>query len=113
MRGKITAESVNALQAGPRAQFLWDDKLPGFGVKLTPAGSMVYVLQYRMGGRDHKTKRYTIGKGLKPQSARQLGENCSAGSSRVRTLRRRLGSPNGLRSIWRFGPMSKHSAKAP
>lgn len=59
--GKITKEAVNALVAGPRDQFLWDDKLSGFGLKLTPAGSVVYILQYRMGGRGSTTQRYTIG----------------------------------------------------
>lgn len=60
--GKVTADAVKALQAGPRDEFLWDDKLAGFGVKVTPTGGRVYLLQYRVGGRGHKTKRYTIGR---------------------------------------------------
>ena len=60
--GRITADTVNALQAGAKDTFLWDDKLPGFGVKVTPKGVKTYILQYRLGGRGHKTKRYTIGK---------------------------------------------------
>lgn len=75
-KGRITAETVNDLQASARDYFLWDDKLPGFGVKVTPAGGKVYILQYRLGGRGHKTKRYTIGKhgALKAQAARKLAE---------------------------------------
>lgn len=74
--GKITADTVNALQAGPRAHFLWDDKLPGFGVKVTPTGSKVYLFQYRLGGRGNKTKRVTLGKegALRPASARREAE---------------------------------------
>lgn len=74
--GKITADTVNALHPREVAFFLWDDKLPGFGVKVTPGGAKVYILQYRMGGRGHKTKRYTIGKegALRPASARKEAE---------------------------------------
>lgn len=32
-----------------------------FGAKLTPAGRLVYILQYRMGGRGFSVRRYTIG----------------------------------------------------
>lgn len=74
--GRVTADTVNALQPAARDHFLWDDKLPGFGVKVTPAGAKIYILQYRMGGRSAKTKRYTIGKdgGLRPAAARKLAE---------------------------------------
>ena len=41
---------------------LWDDRLSGFGLKVTPVGSKVFVYQYRMGGRGSKVRRYTIGK---------------------------------------------------
>jgi integrase len=72
--GRITAETVNALGPGTRDYFLWDDKLAGFGIKVTPAGRKIYVLQYRMGGAGHKTKRYTIGaegSPWRPESARK------------------------------------------
>lgn len=64
-QGKITKRSVDAFKTGNggsnRDQFLWDSERKGFGVKLTPAGRLVYVLQYRMGGRASKVQRYTIG----------------------------------------------------
>jgi integrase len=74
--GKITADTLNALHPREVAFFLWDDKLPGFGVKVTPKGAKVYILQYRMGGRGHKTRRYTIGKEgqFRPASARKEAE---------------------------------------
>lgn len=59
--GKITKRTVDALQAGARDLFLWDDEVSGFGVKVTPAGRRVYVLQYRLGGRGSSVKRFTIG----------------------------------------------------
>ena len=36
--------------------------MKGFGLKVSPAGSKVYLVQYRLGGREARTQRYTIGK---------------------------------------------------
>ena len=35
--------------------------LRGFGLKITPAGRKVYLVQYRIGGRKGRTRRLTIG----------------------------------------------------
>jgi len=59
--GKITKKSIDALEAGSSSQFLWDTDLKGFGAKITPSGSISYVLQFRMGGRETIARRYTIG----------------------------------------------------
>jgi integrase len=62
MATKITKRIVDAATPGERDLFLWDEEVKGFGLKVTPAGSKVYMLQYRMGGRATPTRRYTIGK---------------------------------------------------
>ncbi len=75
--GKITKRSVDAVQAGQSDQFLWDEDLAGFGLRVTTKGAKSYVLQYRMGGREAKTRRYTIGKHgspWTPDTARKEGE---------------------------------------
>lgn len=59
--GKITKRTLDALQSGGVTGFLWDEDLKGFGLKITSSGSASYVLQYRMGGRESNTRRYTIG----------------------------------------------------
>src|SRR5437867_1216386 len=60
MKGrKITKRAVDALKAGSQDAFMWDAELPGFGCKITPTGSRVYVLQYSKGGRK---RRVTIGR---------------------------------------------------
>lgn len=58
---RITKRAVDALGPGAREVFLWDDELKGFGLRVTLQGSKSYVLQYRMGGREAPTRRYTIG----------------------------------------------------
>lgn len=59
--GKITKRTLDAMLANGVAGFLWDEDLKGFGAKTGSSGSASYVLQYRMGGREAKTKRLTIG----------------------------------------------------
>ncbi|MBF0184680.1 MAG: tyrosine-type recombinase/integrase [Magnetococcales bacterium] len=58
MQGKITKRMVDALQAGDKDEYVWDSDLAGFGLKITPAGRKIYLVQYRVAGR---TRRVTIG----------------------------------------------------
>ncbi|HXG99987.1 MAG TPA: Arm DNA-binding domain-containing protein, partial [Sphingomicrobium sp.] len=57
----MTKRLVDAAKAGTADCFLWDEDVRGFGLKVTPAGKKVYVLQYRLGGRGAATRRMTIG----------------------------------------------------
>ena len=59
MKAKITKRAVDAAKAGERVSLIWDTEVKGFGLKVTPAGNKIYVLQYRFGGR---VNRHTIGK---------------------------------------------------
>ncbi len=59
---RIAKTSIDAAQPGARDRLLWDERLPGFGCKITPKGSKVFVYQYRLGGRGSLVRRYTIGK---------------------------------------------------
>ena len=59
--GKITKKSIDALEPSSSSQLLWDTDLKGFGANITASGSISYVLQFRMGGREARTRRYTIG----------------------------------------------------
>ena len=59
MKAKITKRAVDAIQPSDGDQFLWDSEVKGFGVKVTPAGNRVYVLQTRL---ERRLRRFTIGK---------------------------------------------------
>jgi integrase len=48
---KITKRAVDALKpATGRDALLWDDELPGFGVRCRPSGGKTYFLKYRTAG---------------------------------------------------------------
>ena len=58
----ITKRAVDAAKARKADSYLWDRELHGFGLKVTPAGSKVYLVQYQLGGRKGRTRRVTIGR---------------------------------------------------
>jgi integrase len=75
--GKITKRVVDTTTAGAKELFLWDTELKGFGLRVTPSNSRSYVLQYRMGGREAPSRRYTIGghgSPWTPEAARKEAE---------------------------------------
>lgn len=59
---RLTKAVIDNAKPETRDTFLWDSTLRGLGVKVTPAGSKVFVYQYRMGGRGSRLRRYTIGR---------------------------------------------------
>lgn len=68
---KLNKRTVDSAFAEESAVFYWDSELKGFGLKVTPAGAKSYVLQYRTGGREAPTRRYTIGKHGSPWTPEQ------------------------------------------
>lgn len=58
---RITKRVIDGLRPQTREFAVWDSKLPGFGVRVRPSGSMSYVVLYRAGsGRGAPVRRYTI-----------------------------------------------------
>jgi integrase len=56
-RGEKSIRNLEAPEAGNRID--WDDKLPGFGVRITASGVTSFILDYYVAGR---RRRYTIGR---------------------------------------------------
>lgn len=81
---KISKSAVDAVQPQEREEVYWDDRLAGFGLKVTPTGSKVYIYRYRVAlpGHAAKTapKKYTIGKHgeLTPDQARRRAQELAA-----------------------------------
>lgn len=70
---KLTKTLVEATKPGTKDCFLWDGKLSGFGLKVTPAGRRSYVVQYRPRG-SHQSKRITLGVHGAPWTAERARE---------------------------------------
>src|SRR5215207_5814809 len=59
---KLTKRVVDALPSPAGAdQIWWDEDLKGFGLKVTPAGRKVFLVQYRPAGDRRNPRKYTIG----------------------------------------------------
>jgi integrase len=67
---KLTKRVVDAAEPREKDYVIWDDDLPGFGLRVFVSGKRSYLIQYRSLGR---SRRYTIGlHGVwTPESARQ------------------------------------------
>ena len=67
---KLSKRTVDAAEARDKDYVIWDDDLPGFGLRVFVSGKRSYVIQYRSAGC---SRRYTIGlHGVwTPETARQ------------------------------------------
>ena len=55
---RLSNRTIASVEPQSKDYFLWDDDLPGFGLRVFASGKRSYLVQYRAGGR---TRRYTIG----------------------------------------------------
>jgi integrase len=60
---KLTKRIVDDVSPSSRDQIIWDEELPGFGLRCRPGGSKTFIAQYRAGGgRSGTSRRFTIGR---------------------------------------------------
>jgi hypothetical protein len=55
---RLTKRTVDALVPTQKEQVIWDDAIPGFGLRVMPSGRRSYLIQYRVAGR---SRRFTLG----------------------------------------------------
>lgn len=71
---KLTKRTIDAAKTDPeRDYFIWDDEMPGFGLRVLKSGKKTYQVQYRHGGR---TRRNSIGRHgtVTPDDARKTAK---------------------------------------
>src|SRR5262245_19454419 len=51
---KLTKRVVHAAQMRAPEYFIWDEDLPGFGLRVLPSGRKRYIIQYRAGRRSRR-----------------------------------------------------------
>lgn len=117
-KAKLTKTHVDRLQAGATDVIHWDTELTGFGVKVTPKGRKVFLVQYRPAGRAGNPIKLTIGKygdytveaarreALAVISAKSKGEDPQA---ERRAAKGRYSSDQFKDLVERFG--SQHAAQ--
>lgn len=71
---KLTRTLVNSLKPREADYHVWDSELERFGVKVTPTGRKVYLIRYRLNGRNCK---HTIARAadMPPEKARELARD--------------------------------------
>lgn len=77
MAQRISKRVVDATDPGSKDIYVWDSELKGFGLKVMPSGRKTYLVQYRVGGRKGRTRRFTIGKhgNLTAEQARKAAKD--------------------------------------
>ena len=58
---RLTKRTVDAAKVTGKEYFLWDDEMPGFGLRVLASGRKSYVVQYKVGGRRGETRRKSLG----------------------------------------------------
>jgi integrase len=51
---RLTKRTIEAAEVKASEYFLWDDDVPGFGLRVLPSGRKGYVVQYRAGRRPRR-----------------------------------------------------------
>ena len=57
---KLTKRFVERVAPADKDLVVWDDALPGFGLRVKPTGVRSYIIQYR--NAQFRSRRFTIGR---------------------------------------------------
>ncbi|MER8991049.1 Arm DNA-binding domain-containing protein [Mesorhizobium sp. M0678] len=109
----LTELALKAAKPGAKEYDIWDSKVKGFGVRVSPKGTKTFVLLFRFEGRP---RRYTIARypDLSLADARDKAQDAKGkiANASIRKLRRRRRSEScPIASMLSSGSSSKPSAR--
>ncbi len=85
---------IRHAEPGPKTRYLWDDRIKGLGVRITPAGAKAFVLSYRQDGR----KRWaTLGRPGRMAGELTLRDARTRAARELATVRDGGDGPSGRR----------------
>lgn len=103
---KLNKRIVDALDARDKDYFVWDETLPGFGVRVLPSGRKSFLIQYRdASGRTRRKGlgRYgTVTAEEAKTEARGLLSSVARGKNPAEEARRKKGAPTVTELCERF-----------
>ena len=74
----LTGEAASRAEPGGAPYVIWDDRLTGFGLRVSPGGTKAFFVQYRTGEgrRTDRNRKLTLGRfpGLSPGAARKQAQ---------------------------------------
>ena len=77
-KGALTGELVSGAEPVGTPYVIWDDRLTGFGLRVSPGGAKSFFVQYRTGEgrRSDRNRKVTLGRypGLSPSAARKQAQ---------------------------------------
>ncbi len=94
---KITKRSIEAIAPTGKDHFVWDNKLSGFDILVSPQGLKTYIIQYRFRG---KTQRVKLGRFdlMTTDEARRDAkitlDDVEAGKNPAKSVGQKRSSPN-------------------
>src|ERR1700751_3843572 len=90
---KLTKKVVEAAAPKDRHYYIFDEELPGFGVRVLTSGRKSFLVQHRVGGRGGETRRLALGmfgvvtvEEARKRAIAILGQR-AAGSDPIREMR--------------------------
>ena len=56
----LTERRIRDARPETRTRILWDSQVKGLGLRVTPAGTKSYILNYRVAGRERRATRANL-----------------------------------------------------
>jgi integrase len=112
---KLTKRFIDGLAPGPSDLFIWDEDLPGFGIRIKPSDVRSYLIQYR--NSHGRSRRLTLGQHgvLTADEARKMARQHLADVARGkdpaadRDVARQAPSVGDLRARYLTDHVSRHN----